>query len=156
MCFNLYKIKFWEIAGIVLGFVLSYLVPVIMQIILYRDNLQDITTWAMVIVGSGVLWQVTTVLSIALYSYCSRCYMTLKEINKKAIIITLVLIISSSIVWVAGLFNTNVVQKIFYFIISLALLILSTGCVFVYRIIAVRAKSGYRGRRRTKNSWLLK
>ncbi len=154
------KTKLNKIIVAILTFSLSYVIPIIVQIIVFgcinKSKLNNIVIWGEIFEASGLLWAVTTVLIIALYNYRVRCLSDEKrEPNKAAVCLTLSLIVFAVVTWLVGEFTNQAREFELYFIATLMLVVLATCCIGVYKLMEISSKNTRR-KRRPKNNWLNK
>ena len=154
------KIERREIRVAILTFSLSYAIPLLVQIIVFgvgnNWELNNIVIWGKIFEASGLLWPITTILIIALYNYRIRCQDTeMRKPNKKAVWLTRILIGLSMATWLSGEFTNKAKEFTLYFVATLMLIFLTTGCIGVYKLLEINSKNTQK-RRRTKNNWLNK
>ncbi len=153
-----YKIKKSKIIKAVLSFSLSYIIPLLVQVVVFglinKNKLNSLVVWGKIVEASGLLWVLTTVLIIVVYTYSSRCrnYENRKP-NKVAIVPTLILIFIAIVIWLLGEFNTYSRDFEWYFIATLVLVIFSSCFIGMYKLMDINSKNK-QNRGRANRDWL--
>jgi len=144
---------FWVL---LLGFVFSYVVPLVVQVIANCNELNQLSGWGKIINGSGVLWEITAMLIVLLFIYASLSKQKKSKSRTFAITLSAIIISVSFVIWICGIFftKTDLEYKLF-FILASSLIVITTIVVAILKIIIeFRSKNSTKKIRRTKSDWL--